>query len=273
VELELPLFGGSYRRNQKGLPKVSGTIATRVQLNFVAYRERQLLDWLCARLPKRMTPDHLTLIGILGACVVFAGYLGSRFDPIFLWLATLGSILHWFGDSLDGSLARHRRCERPKYGYFLDHSVDAFCNLIIVVGFGLSGIVRMDVALFALVGYYMLCMYAFLNNHVNGVLQLSFGAFGPTEIRLCMIAINIWAYVQGKVGVIVDGTFFSVFDFPVIGMGVACVGIFIYQMLTGIWALKDLEKAQQQRARDVKPAISPVRLAQMPDTNASILSK
>ncbi|GAC1551221.1 MAG: hypothetical protein NVS2B5_07930 [Beijerinckiaceae bacterium] len=192
-----------------------------------------------------MTPDRLTVLGVGGAFLVFAGYAGSRYEPAFLWLATLGFIVHWFGDSLDGSLARHRRIERPKYGYFLDHSVDAFCNLIIMGGLGLTLYVRMDIALFVLGGYYMLCMYVFLNNHVTGLFQLSFLALGPTELRLGLIFINGWMYGQGKVGTVIGGEFFSEYDMVLAFTGIVFVAIFVVRMVSGIVVLRR-EAAQRE---------------------------
>ena len=94
----------------------------RIQENLLAKAERRLLNWLCARLPAAIKPDHLTAIGIVGAVMVLAGYAASASDRWWLWLAVGGYVIHWFGDSLDGSVARHRGIERPRYGYFLDHS-------------------------------------------------------------------------------------------------------------------------------------------------------
>ncbi|MGH6845273.1 MAG: CDP-alcohol phosphatidyltransferase family protein, partial [Methylocella sp.] len=147
---------------------------SRVQDNILAHRERDCLDWLCRHMPGAVTPDRLTGFAAGGACLVFASYVATSLHPGFFWLATLGLIIHWFGDSLDGSLARYRRIDRPRYGYFLDHSVDALCNLTIMAGAGLSAYIRLDVALFALLGYFMLCMYVFLYNHVSQRFQLSF---------------------------------------------------------------------------------------------------
>ena len=217
---------------------MSTPIAIRVQSNIVAVRERQLLNYLCARMPAWVTPDGLTIFGVAGAFTVFAGYAGSRYDPSFLWLATLGFVIHWFGDSLDGSLARHRRIERPKYGYFLDHSVDAFCNLFIMAGLGLTLYVRMDVALFVLIGYYLLCMYVFLNNHVTGMFQLSFLALGPTELRIGLIGINTWMFTQGKVGGVIGAEFFSAYDVALICVGIGFFAVFTYRMLGTIAELR-----------------------------------
>lgn len=212
---------------------------TRIQTNVVARRERQILDWLCAKLPAWVMPDHLTVVGVAGAALVFASYAASRFNPAFLWLASVGFVIHWLGDSLDGSLARHRRTERPIYGYFLDHTVDAICNLAIMAGIGLTLHVRMDVALFTLIGYYLLCMYVFINNHLSGVFQLSFLGFGPTELRLCLIAINTWMFFAGHIGVTIDGQFFSYYDGVLLFAGSVFTAIFVARMLAGISNLRD----------------------------------
>ena len=213
--------------------------AARVQRNVVARRERQLLDWLCRKLPAWVMPDHLTFVGVDGAVLVLASYVASRYNPWFLWLASVGLVIHWFGDSLDGSLARHRRIERPLYGYFLDHTVDAICNLMIMAGIGFTLHVRMDVALFALVGYYLLCMYVFINNHVHGVFQLSFLGFGPTELRLCLVAIDTWMFFAGHSGVVIAGQFFSYYDGVLAFAGVSFTAIFVACMLRGIFSLRD----------------------------------
>ena len=94
----------------------------RIQENVLARSERRLLTWLCARLPGWVTPDLLTYLGLVGALLVFGGYIGTNHSAEWLWLSIVGYAVHWFGDSLDGSLARFRKIERPRYGYFLDHS-------------------------------------------------------------------------------------------------------------------------------------------------------
>ncbi len=212
---------------------------TRIQANVVARRERLLLTWLCARLPSWIMPDHLTLIGLLGAVVCFASYVASRFNPAFLSLASFGLVVHWFGDSLDGSLARHRAIERPIYGYLLDHTVDAVSNLLIMGGIGLSLYVRMDVALFALTGYYLLCIYVFINNHLFSVLRLSFLGGGPTELRLGLIAINIGMALAGPVGIVVAGQTFSIYDAVLFLAGTIFTSIFVVRIAIDLRELRD----------------------------------
>src|SRR5688572_3233360 len=102
-------------------PETSPPPVTRVQQNLLAAAERRLLSWLCQRMPAWVTPDHLTAAGIVGALAVFVGYVASNSHSGWLWLAIGGIVLHWFGDSLDGTIARFRSIERPKFGYFIDH--------------------------------------------------------------------------------------------------------------------------------------------------------
>jgi phosphatidylglycerophosphate synthase len=242
----------------------------RVQANLVARHERRALDWMCERMPRHVTPDSLTVAGMVGAGIAFAGYWATRLDPAFVWIATLGIILHWLGDSLDGSLARHRRCERPRYGYFLDHSVDALCNLAIVGGLGLSVFVRLDVALFVLCSYYLLCMHVFLYNHVNRVFRLSFLAVGPTELRLGLVAINTIFFFEWPAGAPV-GSGCSPYDWFLIGVGLVFVSVFTYQTLLTIKMLNELEGGADLRFAETPVVVEEV--LQMAETNSSILSK
>jgi phosphatidylglycerophosphate synthase len=203
----------------------------RIQNNILAEWERYILNWLCARLPSVVMPDHLTGTGLAGALIICAAYLASRYHPAFLWVATFGLVVNWFGDSLDGSLARYRGIERPRYGYFLDHSVDALGGLLIMVGLGGTAYIHMEVALFALVGYYMLCMFVFLNRQVTGKVQLSFLALGPTELRIGLIALNVWIYEKGPTAFTADGQTFSSYDVVLGATGVSFVGLFVANAL------------------------------------------
>ncbi len=223
----------------------------RIQTNVIARRERQLLTWFCARLPAWITSDLLTILSVVGAALVFVSYILSRTAPALLWLASLGLVLNWFGDSLDGSLARYRSTERPIYGYFLDHTIDAINNLLIMAGIGFTLHVRMDVALFALVGYYLLCIYVFISNHLSGVFQLSFLGFGPTELRLCLVGINIWMFSAGHIGATFGNQFFSAYDGLLLFAGAMFTIVFVTRMLVGINELRD---PSRNGARSPNPA-------------------
>ena len=201
----------------------------RIQQNLLATAERRLLNWLCARLPQWTKPDHLTALGLVGAVVIFAGYAASRIDPAWLWLSVAGYFIHWFGDSLDGSLARYRAIERPRFGYFVDHSADALGTLLIVGGIGLTPFVRLDVALLALAGYYLLSIHAFLAARVVGELKLSYVAAGPTELRLALIALTILMYKFGPAAPGLAGV--SAFDLAVGSAGLILILLFVVQTL------------------------------------------
>ena len=163
----------------------------RIQQNVLAKAERRLLTWLCEKMPNWVTPDVLTATGVSGAGIIFIGYASSSMNSDWLWLAIAGYFVHWFGDSMDGSLARFRRIERPAFGYFIDHSCDGFATFLILAGLGLSPYVRLDAALFALVGYLLLFIHTVLAVRVLGEMKLSYLAAGPTELRLAMIAVTL----------------------------------------------------------------------------------
>jgi phosphatidylglycerophosphate synthase len=170
----------------------------RIQENLLARSERLLLNWLCARLPTWVVPDMLTAVGMLGALMVFAGYVSSNLGDEWLWCAILGYLIQWFGDSMDGSLARYRKIERPRYGYFLDHSCDGLATTLVVVGIGLSSYVLLEVALIALAGYLLLSIHAFLLVRVLGEMKLSYAYAGPTELRLILIVLTLAMIAAGS---------------------------------------------------------------------------
>lgn len=213
----------------------------RIQGNIVNRQERRFLDWACGWMPSGVTSDHLTALGVFGAVLVLVGYIGERVDPRFLWLSALGYVVHWFGDSLDGSLARFRDVTRPRYGYFLDHSVDALCVLMMFGGLGLTSYVRLDVALFVVLGYYALMIHVFLKNHVTNTLQLSFILLGPTELRMIFVAITLWMYVQGQTGLHLAGHVMSDYDIALLVIGTVFVALFGRGTFVMIRQLRALE--------------------------------
>jgi phosphatidylglycerophosphate synthase len=152
--------------------------------------ERRLLRALASRLPATVRPNHLTVLGVLAALGTGAAYALSVRNPAWLWVASLGLALNWVGDSLDGTLARVRGIERPRYGYYLDHLVDAVSVAAIGTGIGLSPYVDLWVALGLVVGYLMLSINIYLETTVFGVFELGYGRVGPTETRLMLIGAN-----------------------------------------------------------------------------------
>lgn len=202
---------------------------SRIQQNFLAERERKILLWLCSRMPRWVTPDMLTCVGLAGAAMIFVGYAASNYGSAWLSLAILGYAIQWFGDSLDGSLARYRRIERPSYGYFIDHSCDGLTNLLILAGMGLSPFVTMNIAMIALAGYFLLSIHAFLSARVLGELKLSYLAAGPTELRFMLIALTVMMMVLGTA----PGVFGAIsgFDVFVGSVGGVLILLFVGQTL------------------------------------------
>lgn len=210
---------------------------TRIQQNILARGERRLLNWICPRLPGWVTPDQLTTLGFLGAVMVAAGYMLSWIDDEWLGLCLVGYIVNWFGDSLDGSLARWRRTERPAYGYFLDHSVDAIGTLLMIGAIGASPYMRFDVALMAVIGYFLLSIHTFLAAKVVGEFRLSYMAGGPTELRLMLMTMTVLMSAVGAGDI--RGTNFSPFDLFAILVASILVTLFVVQSFATAKMLRD----------------------------------
>jgi len=200
---------------------------SRVQQNVLARSERRLLTWICSKLPLWVTPDKLTTTGMIGAVMIFFGYALSSFAVDWLYLALAGYAVQWFGDSLDGSLARYRHIERPSYGYFIDHSCDGAAVLLIMAGMGLSPYVAMTIAMLALAGYLLLAIHAFLSARVIGELKLSYLAAGPTELRLLLITLTVIMLINGKVSNLFDG--YSGYDVFIGACAAVLMALFVIQ--------------------------------------------
>lgn len=164
--------------------------AERIQTSFLNGIEKKALVWLAARQPKWMVSDMLTFIGTLGAIVIAAGYILSSHSIHFLWLSSLGFIINWYGDSLDGTLARVRDMQRPVYGYYLDHTVDCINEAFMFLGVGLSPLMNLPLALMILVVYLFLTINVSVNAHLKGEFKLTYLKLGPTEFRVFAILVN-----------------------------------------------------------------------------------
>jgi archaetidylinositol phosphate synthase len=152
--------------------------------------ERRVLQRLAERVPRTLRSNHLTVLGTLGAVGAGTAYALSTYDPAWLWVASLMLGVNWLGDSLDGTLARVRGTQRPKYGYYLDHVVDAFSTAVIGLGIGLSPYVNLGLALGLVVVYLALSINVYLESSVFGVFKISYGRIGPTEVRLLLVILN-----------------------------------------------------------------------------------
>jgi len=221
-------------------PQLTPKPVERIQKNLLAAPERRLLNWLCSVMPDWVTPDKLTSLGVIGAAVTFVGYAASGYGDVWLWIAIVGYFLQWFGDSLDGNLARYRRIERPRYGYFIDHSCDGIVTLLILAGMGFSPFVRVDLAMFAVTGYLLLSIHSYLAARVMGEFKLSYGIAGPTELRFLLIGMTIAMMFSDPV----RRPLFSGFDMIVGGVGALFVVLFLSQTLVAGRRLAKADAAQ-----------------------------
>jgi archaetidylinositol phosphate synthase len=229
--------------------------------------ERPALQWLAERMPAWVTPDSLTGLGLLAAVMIFAGYALTNVDKGFLWLASLGFAINWFGDSLDGTLARHRHIERPRYGFFVDHTVDAFSEVLIFLGIGLSPYVNFNFACLALIGYMLLSILVYITTYVNGVFRISYIRLGPTEMRVIAILANTLVFFAGNpmlrlpfgplsfynlVALVLAGLFFGAFIVVTLMQALELAKIDRGEKLVGFTA----ETARQHSQKDI-PAMAP----------------
>ena len=164
--------------------------ATREKTFLLARPEARVLEWIARRLPGWVTPDHLTALGVLAAIGIAAAYALSNRDAAWLWAASALLVVHWLGDSLDGTLARVRRTERPRYGYYLDHLVDAVATALIGIGLGLSPHMLLVTGLAIVIAYLVLSINTYLETNTLGVFSLGYGRLGPTEARAGLIVLN-----------------------------------------------------------------------------------
>lgn len=171
----------------------------RVNDSFLGPWERPALAWVAARLPMAIVPDQLTAFGVLGAFLTAAGYVLSRWSLTWLWLASVGLLINWFGDSLDGTLARVRRIERPRYGFFIDHTSDLFCQVITFVTLGLSPLAHFGVACLGLITFLLAFVYSLITAHSRATMRITYFYFGPTEIRALLLMGNLLTLAGGVV--------------------------------------------------------------------------
>jgi phosphatidylglycerophosphate synthase len=211
----------------------------RVNDIFFGPLERPALRWLCAHMPAWVSPDILTAIGLCGGLIIAVGYWLSNVDKNFLWLVDFGFVVNWFGDSLDGSLARYRKIERVRYGYFIDHTVDTLTQTIICIGVGLSPFVKFPYALLALVGYLQLGILTFVNAAVTGVFKISYGKIGPTEIRVIFVGLNAIFYFSNNPLIQVFSLDLALFD--AIALSVAAA-FFLYFVIFALLGIVELHK-------------------------------
>ena len=178
--------------------------AVRIQESFTARIEKKALIWMAEHMPTWVNSDHLTVLGTLGMVLAGASYLYARWNRAGLLLAILFLALNWFGDSLDGTLARVRNRQRPRYGFYVDHIVDAFGALALMLGLAFSGYVHASVAIGMLISFLLLSIEVHLATYTLGKFQMSYWKFGPTEIRILLaigsvkLFLDPFAHIAGQ---------------------------------------------------------------------------
>jgi phosphatidylglycerophosphate synthase len=222
---------------------------TRVHDMILGPLERPALRWLCERMPGWVVPDTLTTFGVVGSLMIFFGYWLTQVNSVYLWLASFGFLVNWFGDSLDGNLARFRKIERPKYGFFIDHTVDSFSMAVIFIGLGLSAYVRLDVAAIACVGYLLMSIHAYVRAFVSGQFKISYARVGPTELRVIAFLVNTLIFFFGNPTIDFGFVNTSVFNAVVAMIATVLILAFIITTLTELrhWAKIDPPKKPEVR--------------------------
>ena len=197
----------------------------RIQNNVIDSLEKKVLKWLAYRMPRWVTSDFLTFMGFLGSVMIGAGFVLTNWNINWLWLTIAGLFVNWYGDSLDGTLARVRNTQRPVYGYYLDHTMDVVNEILMFVGLGFSPLVHLPIALAAFACYLALTLNVSINAHLRGEFKLSYFKLGPTEFRLivviiCLVfiycpAVNSYAH---SVTIFGNTYVYGIFDFIALGI-------------------------------------------------------
>jgi phosphatidylglycerophosphate synthase len=200
---------------------MSAVNATREPNFLLARHEKRLLTAIARRLPRWILPDDLTALGVASAIGICVAYCATNADHRWLWVASALLVVHWLGDSLDGTLARVRGIERPRYGYYLDHLVDAISTACIGIGLGLSPFMLLATGALIVVAYLMLSINVYLESYALGRFSIGYGRVGPTEVRLILIALNIVLALGTRLGFHVAGIGLTPID--LLGLGVAVV--------------------------------------------------
>lgn len=173
--------------------------ATRIQTSIFNGLEKRILVWMAERQPRWVSSNLLSFIGFIGAVVIAAGFILSDKNINYLWISSLGLLINWYGDSMDGTLARVRNTQRPVFGYYLDHILDGVNESIMFIGAGVSALMHLPLALFVLLLYLLLTINVSINAHLRREFKLTYLKMGPTEFRIAIVIANTIMIFSDKV--------------------------------------------------------------------------
>ncbi len=203
--------------------------ALRVHKALTASLEKRLLVWMARRAPAALHSDHLTALAFVSQLLAGAAYAFASRDSRALWLVNLFLLLNWLGDSLDGTLARVRNQQRPRYGFYVDHIADTFGALALMAGLGCSGYLHWQIAAGLLVCFYALSIESYLATYTMGRFHLSHGLFGPTELRIVLTVGNAVLTIHPYAHI--ASSYFLLFD---VGGAVAIAGMAFMAMAASL---------------------------------------
>ena len=209
--------------------------ALRIHTALTAPYEKRLLLWLARHTPAPINSDHLTALAFVSQLFAGATYALAPHDTRALWLVNLFLVLNWLGDSLDGTLARVRNQQRPRYGFYVDHIVDTLGALALMTGLGCSGYLHWPIAIAMLLCFYVLSIESYLATYTIGRFHISHGLFGPTEIRILLIVGN--AFLGSHRYIDIAGRHFLLFDFAGVIAVVGMTGMALFAVARNTLAL------------------------------------
>ena len=222
--------------------------SNRIQTSFLNAAEKRILVRLAKLQPRWVTSDMLTAVGVFGAFLTGLGFFLARYGIEWLWLSSAGLLINWYGDSLDGTLARVRNTQRPIYGYYIDHTIDCINEGMMFVGAGLSPFIRLDLALLVYVVYLALTINVSINAHLKGEFRLTYAKLGPTEFRILIVIANTiliaWPSLASMTGMLSLGSHsvtLNILDY---------VGMAILALLTIIYLATIISDARKYAAID-----------------------
>ncbi len=209
--------------------KLQFSTARRVQEALTAPVERKVLACLALHLPAWVNSDHLTVLGFAAQLLAGTAYALARWNRYALLAATFFIALNWFGDSLDGTVARIRKRQRPRYGFYVDHMIDSFGACSLLGGLAISGYLHWQVAIAMLTAFLVLSIEVYLSTYTLGSFQLSYWKFGPTEIRILLAIGNMVLFFRPTVHVL--GSPYRLFD---VGGVIGTVGMLAIMLISAV---------------------------------------